>query len=78
MIKPTSMARNLGVVFDSSLKLDKQINQVVQQSFHSLCNMHKIGARLPDNAAKTMVHTLISTKLDNCNSVFLVYRKHRC
>ena len=69
-IQPTSMARNLGVVFDNSLKLDKQINQVVQQSFHSLRNMHKIRACLPDDAAKTMVHTLISSKLDYCNSLY--------
>lgn len=66
-----SHARNLGVIFDSALKFDKQINSVVKGCFFHLRNIAKLKPLLSFNDLKTVTNTLISSGLDYCNALYL-------
>ena len=68
-IIPSEVVRNLGVLFDSSMSMDKQISSVVKSSFASLHDMYKARCCLTTEPSKTMVHSFISSRLDYCNSL---------
>lgn len=61
--------RNLGVVLDSSLKLDKQVAAVVKTSFYQL--RHKAMPYLRHNDLEKLIHALVTSILDYCNSLYL-------
>ncbi len=69
LIDLADSVRNLGVIFDSNMSMDKQICSVVKQSFASMRDMYKIRSCLPLDAALTMVHAFITSRLDYCNSL---------
>ena len=52
------------------MKLTEHINTVTRTCFHHLHNMYKICQCVNEEAAKTMVHALITSRLDYCNSLF--------
>ena len=66
-----SHARNLGVIFDSALKFDKQINSVVKGCYFHLRNIAKLKPLLSFNNLKTVTTALISPHLDYCNALYL-------
>jgi len=59
----------LGVEVDSTLSLKKHVNNITKCCFYKLYNMSKIRKCITEDAAKTMVHSLITSKLDYCNSI---------
>ncbi len=63
--------RNLGVVFDSELKFNKQVNSVVKAGFFQLRNIAKIKHFLSFDDLKHVIHALILSRLDYCNSLYL-------
>lgn len=63
--------RNLGVIIDSSLSFDKQINSVVRSSFYHLKIIAKLKPFLSFNDLETVVHAFISSRLDYCNSLYV-------
>ncbi|XP_035507072.2 uncharacterized protein LOC118320408 [Scophthalmus maximus] len=67
-VSPSPQARNLGVIFDSTLSLEPHIGHIVKTSFFHLCNIAKIRPSLTHPAAKRLIHTFISSRLDYCNS----------
>src|SRR6218665_2168843 len=65
----TCNVKLLGVIFDSILSMDKQVNTVVKA-----CNFHTRGLRhvrscLTPEAARTITIGLVISKLDYCNSL---------
>ena len=64
------VVKYLGVYIDSSLRLEKHFNGLIQQSFSCLTNLFKIRSYLDINGAKTLVQSLIMSRLDYCNSIF--------
>ncbi len=62
--------KNLGVVFDSELKFDKQINSVVSASFFQLRGLRKLKSLLSFGDLETVIHAFISTRLDYCNALY--------
>jgi len=71
IITPTSSARNLGVIFDSTLSMSDHISSVSKSCFLSICDLRKIRSTLDHTTAHTMDTSLINSKLDYCNSLFL-------
>ncbi len=69
-ITPTADARNLGVLFDSEMNLAAHIKKVCQTSYMHIRNIAQIRPALTDKAAQCLVHALISSRLDNCNSLY--------
>lgn len=68
-VKP--YVKNLGVVLDSALKLDRQVNQFVKASFYQLRTLVKMKSFLSFSNFEKVIHGFITTRLDYCNSLYL-------
>ena len=69
LIKPSSSVKNLGVVFDDEHRLEKAISSVCQGAHHHIYSIGKIRKYLTRASLETLVHALITSKLDYCNSL---------
>ena len=69
---PSTSAKNLGVLFDSSLNFRKQISQTRanRASFYHNRDLRRIRKSLSLDLAKQIAVALVSSKLDHCNSLF--------
>ena len=63
-------ARNIGVIFDETMSMDKQIRQMCKSALHQLHNIHNIRKFLDRDALQTLVHALVTSKLDSFNSLY--------
>ncbi|XP_055496016.1 uncharacterized protein LOC129699942, partial [Leucoraja erinacea] len=70
-VSPSPKARNLGVIFDSTLSLEPHIHHVIKISFFHLRNIAKLRPSLTPPAAERLIHAFISSRLDYCNSLLL-------
>ena len=68
LVKP--QVKNLGVIFDSAFKFDKQVNAVVKASFFQLRTIAKIKSFLSPKDLEKVIHAFISSRLDYCNSLY--------
>jgi len=68
-IDPKNNARNLGVIFDDNLLLQKQINSVCSSAYLALYSIGKIRRYLDLQTTEKLVHAFISSRLDLCNSL---------
>ncbi len=66
----SSCIKNLGVVWDQSLKFDKQINAVISSCFFQLRLLSKIKPFLSVKTLEIAIHALITSRLDYCNSLY--------
>uniref|UniRef100_A0AAX7SWL5 Reverse transcriptase domain-containing protein n=1 Tax=Astatotilapia calliptera TaxID=8154 RepID=A0AAX7SWL5_ASTCA len=62
--------RNLGVLFDSSFKLDKQVSAVVRSSFYQLRLISKARHYIPYKDLEKLIHAFVTSRLDYCNSLY--------
>ena len=60
----------LGVELDTYLSFDSHINQLVSECYYHLKNVGKIRRYLSVKDAEKLIHALISSKFDYCNSLF--------
>ena len=70
-IVPADSARNLGVIFDSTLSMSHHISSVSKSCFSSIRDLRRIRNTLDFTTAHTIATSLIHSKLDYCNSLFL-------
>ena len=70
-IQPVSSARNLGVIFDSKLSFSEHISSLSKSCFCHIRNLRKIRSSIDLSTATTIAVSLIHSKLDYCNSLFL-------
>ena len=63
-------ARNLGVMFDSSLSFNQQVTKVVQSCFFQLRNIAKIKSFISFSDLEKVIHAFITSRLDYCNSLY--------
>jgi hypothetical protein len=70
-VQAVSAARNLGVMFDEHLCMDKQVDAICRSAYFHLSNIGKIRDFLTHRAAEQLVHAFVSSRLDNCNSLLL-------
>ena len=68
-IEPVTSVRNLGVIFDQNLAMDKHISKVCRTAFFHLHNIRGIRKYLTHDAACSIVHAFVSSQLDYCNSL---------
>ena len=61
--------RNLGVFNDEQLKLDDHVNKIIKTCFYHLWNIFKIRKYLSIDVTKFLVHALVTSRLDYCNSL---------
>ena len=67
---PSTSAKNLGVLFDSSLNFRKHISQACRAYFHHIRDLRRIRKSLSLDLAKQIAVALVSSKLDYCDSLF--------
>ena len=68
-IEVSNNARNIGVIFDFHVNLEKHIMNTCKTAFYHLRNIAKIRNCLSQDNAETLVHAFISSKLDFCNAL---------
>jgi len=70
-ITPAQSARNLGIIFDSTLSMSDHISSVSKSCLLSFRDLRRIRNTLDFSTARTIATSLIHSKLDYCNSLFL-------
>ena len=73
-IQPVSSARNLGIIFGSNLSFSDHILYIYKSRFSHIRDLRRIRNTLDhksDKTACTVATSLIHSKLDYCNSLFL-------
>jgi len=70
-ITPSDSARNLGVIFDSSLTMSDHISSISISCFLSIRDLRRIRNTIYLTTAKTIAISLIHSKVDYCNSLYL-------
>ena len=68
-IQSVNKVRNLGVIFDSNMSFNNKISNISRSIRYQLRNLSFIRKSLTKDAAEKLIHALISSRLDFCNSV---------
>ena len=76
LILQSSKVRDLGVIFDQSLSFDDYISGVCRSTHFHLRNIGRIRSLLSYEATAQLLHALITTRIDYCNS--LLYNLPKC
>ena len=75
VIFPSSHAKNIGVIFDSSMS--RHINAIVKSGHYHLRNIAKIRNVLTLDTTKILVHAFVVSKIDSYNSLIFAESKNR-
>ena len=70
IIPVSSSARNLGFIFDSDMSFSEQINSLSKSCHFHIRDIRRIRHLLPLSAATALANSLVSSKLDYCNSLY--------
>ena len=70
-IRYSREVKNVGVWVDEHLKLDKHINYIVSACYRYLKNIGRVRNILTKKHTETLVHAVISSRLDYCNSLLI-------
>ena len=70
IIPVSSSARNLGFIFDSGMSFTDQINSLSKSCHFHIRDIRRIRHLLPLSAATALANSLVSSKLDYCNSLY--------
>ena len=68
-IVSTNCVRNLGVMFDTTMPMEKQVISVCRSGYTQLRNIGRIRRYLTNDATKSLVHGLVTSRLDYCNAL---------
>ncbi len=68
-ITPSTLVRNLGVIFDDQLTFKDHIAKTARSYQFALHNIRKIRPFLTEHAAQLLVQTLVISRLDYCNAL---------
>ena len=71
IIEPTDFIRNLWAYFDSKLKGTSHINRLSSTIYRSIKGITRIRHFLDVNTTKTLIQSLVLSKVDYCNSILL-------
>ena len=72
MITQSSKVRNLGVIFDKFINFNDHITAICRNTHFHIRNIGKIRNLLLYDACSTIIHALISCRLDYCNSILYI------
>ena len=70
IIPVNSSASNLGFIFDSDMSFSDQINSVSKSCHFHIRDIRRIRHLLPLFTATALANSLVSSKLDYCNSLY--------
>ena len=69
-IRFVDSAKNLGIIMDSELSFDIQIQKLVSSCFYTIRCISRIKYFLNENQIKTLVSSLVFSKIDYCNALY--------
>ena len=69
-IRFVESAKNLGVVIDSMLTFEEQIEKLVKSCFLTIRRLSKVRIYLTQHQLQVLVSSLVFSKLDYCNSLY--------
>ncbi len=69
VITPSTSVRNLGVIFDNELTMTSHVANITCSCFYQLRQLRSVRRSLTDDAAKTLVHAFITSRIDYCNAI---------
>ena len=70
-IRFSSEVKNVGVYLDQNLNLNKHVNHIVSHTFKILKDVGRVRKCLQRNHIEKVLHAVISSRLDYCNSLFM-------
>ena len=76
IIQPSQFARNIGVIFDSTMTMLPHISSICKSASYHLRNISRIRKFLSTKTTEILVNAFVSSKLDHCNS--LLYNVPKC
>ena len=68
-VLPSTTVRNIGAMLDSTLTMKSHINSITKSCYFQIRNLSKIRKYLSEEAAKSLTHAFVSSRLDNMNSL---------
>ena len=68
-IPTSSVCRNLGVMFDDHLNMKQQVTNICRSTHFHLRNIGAVRPYLSSYATSQIVHALVTSRLDYCNSL---------
>ena len=82
IIKPSSHARNIGAIFNTTMSMLPQVNNVCKSAFYHLRTISRIRKYLSTQTAEILIHAFATFKLDHCISLLYnvpksVIKKHQ-
>ena len=69
-IRFSDNVKNVGVTLNCNMTLDAHINKVTSHSYKILRNIAQIKKFLSKGYLQTLVHAIVTSRLDYCNSLF--------
>ena len=76
-ISPSPSCKSLGVMLDSHMSMDTQIQSVCRSTLFHIRNISAIRQLIPQSAAAQLVHSLVTSRLDYCNSLLYGVPKYK-
>ena len=70
-VKESACIRSLGVHLDKHLKMEKQVNATVRSCYLNVRNIGKIQKYVDEDACKTLVQSLVISRLDYANALYV-------
>ena len=72
-VSPAQSIKNLGVVFDSNFTFSDHLSQVIKSTRVHARYLYRIRPLLNLKTSVLLANALVSSRLDYCNSLFLIY-----
>ena len=76
VIQLSHSVRNIGVIFDNKLNMERQVSAICKSAFFHIRNISRIRKFLSVSSTKALVHAFVTCRLDNCNSLLYGLPKH--
>ena len=74
--QPSQFVRNIGVIFDNKLNMERQVASICKSAFFQIRNISRIRKFLSVSCTKALVHAFVTCSLDNCNSLLYGFPKY--
>ena len=69
IVREASSGKNLGVWFDKALSMQMQISSMSRACYYQLRNIGRIRPLITEDACKTLVCSLVTSRLDYANAL---------
>jgi hypothetical protein len=70
-VKVSDCVRDLGVHYDSTLRMDTHIKAVCKKAYYQIHLVHKVRNFISEDAARTLIQANVTSLLDYCNGLLI-------